>query len=150
MAAVLLSRVARNPAFTVAADGTRPPLPTARWDLVLLDAPCSGTGTLRRHPELRWRLAPTDIAERARPQRRPAHRPEGQCDACRGGETGALEPEENEELLGDLPTGYGTVAVRPTLPPGVPALDTAANGVVVPVTADGDGFTVHAVRRSET
>jgi 16S rRNA (cytosine967-C5)-methyltransferase len=31
----------------------------------LIDAPCSGTGTLRRHPEIRWRLAPEDITAMA-------------------------------------------------------------------------------------
>lgn len=31
------------------------------FDAVLLDAPCSGTGTMRRHPEIRWTLAPADI-----------------------------------------------------------------------------------------
>ncbi|MDO4637332.1 MAG: RsmB/NOP family class I SAM-dependent RNA methyltransferase [Lautropia sp.] len=34
----------------------------AGWsDLVLLDAPCSGSGTLRRHPDLKWRLQPGDV-----------------------------------------------------------------------------------------
>ncbi|MDO5056546.1 MAG: RsmB/NOP family class I SAM-dependent RNA methyltransferase [Lautropia sp.] len=33
-----------------------------QWaDLVLLDAPCSGSGTLRRHPDLKWRLQPADV-----------------------------------------------------------------------------------------
>lgn len=32
-----------------------------RADLVLVDAPCSGTGTLRRNPELKWRMNPADI-----------------------------------------------------------------------------------------
>jgi 16S rRNA (cytosine967-C5)-methyltransferase len=32
-----------------------------RADRVLVDAPCSGTGTLRRQPELKWRLAPADV-----------------------------------------------------------------------------------------
>lgn len=36
------------------------------FDLVFLDAPCSGTGTLRRHPEIRWRMAPDDIIACAR------------------------------------------------------------------------------------
>ena len=36
-------------------------LPEASFDAVLLDAPCSGVGTLRRHPEIRWRLKPEDI-----------------------------------------------------------------------------------------
>ena len=32
---------------------------------MLLDAPCSGVGTLRRHPEIRWRLKPEDITSMA-------------------------------------------------------------------------------------
>ena len=35
---------------------------------VLVDAPCTGTGTLRRNPELKWRLGPQDVAELARKQ----------------------------------------------------------------------------------
>jgi 16S rRNA (cytosine967-C5)-methyltransferase len=43
------------------------PLPFAAesFDKVLVDAPCSGTGTLRRNPEIRWRLSPADIARLA-------------------------------------------------------------------------------------
>lgn len=37
----------------------------AAFDAALVDAPCSGTGTLRRHPEIRWQLAPRDIDEMA-------------------------------------------------------------------------------------
>jgi 16S rRNA (cytosine967-C5)-methyltransferase len=45
---------------TVAGDAARPlELPEA--DNVLLDAPCSGLGVLRRRPDLRWRKAPADI-----------------------------------------------------------------------------------------
>jgi 16S rRNA (cytosine967-C5)-methyltransferase len=32
----------------------------------LIDAPCSGTGTLRRHPEIRWRLTPKDVTAMAK------------------------------------------------------------------------------------
>lgn len=39
------------------------------FDRVLVDAPCSGTGTLRHNPEIRWRLKPTDIAELAGKQK---------------------------------------------------------------------------------
>lgn len=40
-------------------------LPEASFDAVLFDAPCSGVGTLRRHPEIRWRLKPEDITSMA-------------------------------------------------------------------------------------
>lgn len=40
-------------------------MPEASFDAVLLDAPCSGVGTLRRHPEIRWRLKPEDITSMA-------------------------------------------------------------------------------------
>ena len=33
------------------------------FDRILLDAPCSGTGTLARNPEIKWRLNPADIDE---------------------------------------------------------------------------------------
>lgn len=39
-----------------------------RFDVVFVDAPCSGLGTLRRHPEIRWRLKPESVASFARTQ----------------------------------------------------------------------------------
>lgn len=50
----------------VVADGRAPAL--GRADVVLVDAPCSGTGTLRRHPDARWRLTAADIVSLARLQ----------------------------------------------------------------------------------
>ncbi|MDO4538537.1 MAG: RsmB/NOP family class I SAM-dependent RNA methyltransferase, partial [Coriobacteriales bacterium] len=61
----------------VAADGCTldsPDLPAelvGSFDLVFLDAPCSGTGTLRRHPEIAWRLEPAAV-DRANPDSLPA------------------------------------------------------------------------------
>ena len=40
----------------IAADGRYPPLRSGRFDVVLVDAPCSGLGTLRRRPDARWRI----------------------------------------------------------------------------------------------
>jgi 16S rRNA (cytosine967-C5)-methyltransferase len=49
-------------AEVIVADGTRPPWPEGSVDRVLVDAPCSGLGALRRRPEARWRKAESDIA----------------------------------------------------------------------------------------
>jgi len=41
----------------------------AAYDLIVLDAPCSGLGVLRRHPDAKWRLKPTDVPRLAELQR---------------------------------------------------------------------------------
>jgi 16S rRNA (cytosine967-C5)-methyltransferase len=51
------------------ADGRAAPLPDGVFDRVLVDAPCTGLGALRRRPEARWRRRPDDVAELARLQR---------------------------------------------------------------------------------
>jgi 16S rRNA (cytosine967-C5)-methyltransferase len=48
----------------VCADGVRPPFRTG-FDRVLADAPCSGLGTLRRHPDIKWRMSPEAISRLA-------------------------------------------------------------------------------------
>ncbi len=47
----------------VTADGTRPAWPDGAFDRVLVDAPCSGLGALRRRPESRWRRSPDDVRD---------------------------------------------------------------------------------------
>jgi len=54
----------------VVADGTAPPHPGATFDRVLLDAPCSGLGTLRRRSDARWRITEADVDDLAALQRR--------------------------------------------------------------------------------
>jgi 16S rRNA (cytosine967-C5)-methyltransferase len=62
-----LRRVEARNVVSVVADAMAPPLAPA--DAVLLDAPCTGTGTFRRHPDARWRLKPSDLAVMASTQR---------------------------------------------------------------------------------
>jgi len=55
---------------TVVADATAPPFEPDSFDAVLVDAPCSGLGSLRRRADARWRIQPTDVAALAGLQRR--------------------------------------------------------------------------------
>ena len=91
----------------VALDGTRS-LPFARkFDRILVDAPCSGTGTLGRNPEIKWRLRPEDLADlQGRQKALLRHASEM---LLPGGvlvyATCSLEREENEDVVearGDL------------------------------------------------
>ncbi|MYD06062.1 MAG: hypothetical protein F4098_05605 [Acidimicrobiaceae bacterium] len=50
-----------NGVAVVVADGTAPPFRRRTFDAVLVDAPCSGLGSLRRRPDARWRIEPQDI-----------------------------------------------------------------------------------------
>lgn len=54
-----LDRFGRS-CYVVRGDGRRPPVRDG-LDAVLLDAPCSGLGVLRRRPEARWRVGPADV-----------------------------------------------------------------------------------------
>lgn len=50
-------------------DGRAPSLPADSFDRVLVDAPCTGLGALRRRPEARWRRTPADVPDLAKLQR---------------------------------------------------------------------------------
>ena len=54
-------RLVDGTAGVVAGDGTRPPFREGAFDRVLVDAPCTGLGALRRRPEARWRRRPDDL-----------------------------------------------------------------------------------------
>lgn len=89
----------RRDAPLVAADAELPPW-RASFDRVVLDAPCTGTGTLRRHPELRWRFRETEVARLAAASSRmlaalgAAVAPRGLLVLV----TCSIEREENEEV----------------------------------------------------
>lgn len=56
-------RGAEGTAGVVAGDGTRPAFRAGSFDRVLVDAPCTGLGALRRRPEARWRRRPEDLTD---------------------------------------------------------------------------------------
>jgi 16S rRNA (cytosine967-C5)-methyltransferase len=83
----------------VVADGAAPPFRSA--EVVLVDAPCTGTGTLGRHPDARWRLSEGDIRTLAGIQDRIL---DGAAEVVAPGgllvyATCSLEPEENEDRV---------------------------------------------------
>ena len=83
-------------------DAMKPlPFPDESFDRVLLDTPCSGTGTLRRNPEIRYRLRPEDINELAEQQKQMLAR--AAAVVRPGGRvlysTCSVEPEENEQVI---------------------------------------------------
>jgi 16S rRNA (cytosine967-C5)-methyltransferase len=66
----LVERVVEGLPVTVhVADGRDSGLPAGSFDRVLVDAPCTGLGALRRRPEARWRRQPSDVGELAKLQR---------------------------------------------------------------------------------
>ncbi len=86
-------------------DATRElPFANESFDRVLVDAPCSGTGTLRHNPEIRWRLQASDIDAMAEKQQLILRQA---AQAVRTGgllvySTCSLEPEENEAVIADF------------------------------------------------
>lgn len=102
----------------VAARADAPPVRDA--DLVLVDVPCSGTGTLRRHPDARWRLKPEDIPSLALVQDRILDGAAGVVPI--GGflvySTCTLEPEENEERVRAFLRRHPGFQVEPSGDPG--------------------------------
>lgn len=99
-----LKRLAAGKAHLVELDAEQP-LPFQRqFDRILLDAPCSGTGTLARHPEIRWRLESNQLAESHKHQASMLRMALLQLST--GGRlvysTCSMEPEENEEVVDEV------------------------------------------------
>jgi 16S rRNA (cytosine967-C5)-methyltransferase len=132
----------------VRADALRPPL-AALFDSVLLDAPCSGLGTLARHPDIRWRLGPADLARHAARQKAllsalaPLVKPGGRLVYA----TCSVEPEETDEVV--LPF----LEARPDfsaedLPPWAEPFRSGAFVRTGTPASRGDAFFAARLRRS--
>jgi 16S rRNA (cytosine967-C5)-methyltransferase len=81
--------------------GSSLPFPFQSFDRVLVDVPCSGTGTLRHNPEIRWRLLPSDISALAQQQKQFLR---NAADFLKPGgrliySTCSVDSEENEEVV---------------------------------------------------
>ena len=118
-------------------------------DCVLIDAPCSGTGTFARHPDARHRLQAGDIDRLAESQTAIL---EGSCSAVRPGgllvyATCSLEPEENEHQVDRFLAGHSEF--RRERPDGVPdeMLSPMGDLVILPQLHGMDGAYAARLRR---
>jgi 16S rRNA (cytosine967-C5)-methyltransferase len=123
--------------------------PVGRADLVLVDAPCSGTGTLRRHPDARWRLEPDAPAGLARVQARLL---EGAARVVPSGgllvySTCTLEPEENDGVVDAFLADQQDFEAAPPDDPGLEDVDARGRLSVLPQRTGFDGAFAARLRR---
>lgn len=139
-------RLGLRSVHTVVADGRRPPVRPASFDRVLLDAPCSGLGVLRRRPEARWRLDPTDVVRLAHLQRELlaaaalAARPGGLLAYC----VCTLSREETLDV--DAWTAEALPGLRPVDPLGPPWRPHGRGALLLPQDAGTDGMYLLVLR----
>ena len=120
------ARLGATGVVALAADATRPPFAAGAFDHVLIDAPCSGLGTLRRRADARWRVTATDVGELAVPQQR-------MLDAC------APLVRPGGTLVYSVCTLLAAESVDHTIPAGFVALSDRPDGEWRPF---GDGWRV--------
>jgi 16S rRNA (cytosine967-C5)-methyltransferase len=125
------------------------------FDAILLDAPCSATGTFRRHPDVLWAARPGDIASLSAVQARlldsAARRlaPGGRLVYC----VCSLEPEEGEQQIAGFLARHGDFETRPADPDryGAPAASLTPEGWLrlLPHQREGgqDGFFAACLQR---
>lgn len=133
---------------TVHADGSSSGLPPGSADLVLLDAPCSGLGVVRRRPELRWRRSHDDVLSLGEVQRRLLRaavslvRPGGRVaySVCTWT---TYEADAAVEEVAD----EGLVTVNPS-----PSVGTATpfGTQIAPDVDNGDGMYISIMQRTES
>ncbi|HEY4953442.1 MAG TPA: 16S rRNA (cytosine(967)-C(5))-methyltransferase RsmB [Gemmatimonadaceae bacterium] len=120
-------------------------------DAVLVDAPCTGTGTFRRHPDARWRLRFADIAAAVEIQENLLRA--AATVVAPGGlliySTCSLEPEENERQIEKFLSEHADWRLEPPPTGAVPA-ETLDGGYlrVLPQLAGSDGAFAARLRRT--
>jgi 16S rRNA (cytosine967-C5)-methyltransferase len=131
--------------------------PPGAFDRILLDAPCSGLGVIRRKPDLKWAKQPGDSAALARTQLRllgavaPLLKPDGVLVYS----TCTLDPEENEGVVRAFlqahPEFAPDPAVRALVPAAVLRESRTMDGSVqiLPHVFHSDGFFICRLRRRE-
>lgn len=140
------ARLGASSVVTVVADGTTPPFRAERFDLVLVDAPCSGLGVLRRRPDARWRVQAGDVERLAALQRRlllsasRLVRPGGVLaySVCTltTAETAAIDRWAAKELPG----------FAPVPPPGAPWIHAGRGALLLPQAEGTDGMFLLALK----
>lgn len=131
------------------ADGRHPGLPAGSFDRVLLDAPCTGLGALRRRPEARWRRTEADVAPLVTLQR------DLLASAARlvrpGGVIGYVtcspHLSETAGVIGRRDPSLTPVDARPLLP-GVPGLGDGPTAQLWPHRHGTDGMFLALLRKS--
>jgi 16S rRNA (cytosine967-C5)-methyltransferase len=133
----------------VVADGTEPPFRPCSFAGVLVDAPCTGLGVLRRRPDARWRARPEDPERLAALQR---HLLGAAAELVAPGGvlvysvctlTKAETVDVDSWLATELPPGWGEVVP----PPGPPWEPLGRGAVLLPQAAGTDGMFVLGLRR---
>jgi len=121
-----------------------------RMDLVFIDAPCTGTGAWRRHPDTKWRLSPETLAKRMADQDIVLDL--GATFTRVGGRmvyvTCSILPEEDEDRVAAFLQRRTDFALTPVTDPALSAYRTAEGYLrLSPRSSDTDGFFVALLER---
>lgn len=124
----------------VVSDGRNAPF-ARKFDVVLLDAPCSATGTIRKNPELKWRLREAELQDFARLQRELLASALQLANRYLVYSTCSLEREENDAVV----EGRAREDITPFVPAGARAW--VQDGVLRLTPESGaDGFTAFVLK----
>jgi 16S rRNA (cytosine967-C5)-methyltransferase len=145
--ATLVARWGSPNVRVVGADALRPPF-RGRFDAVLVDAPCSGLGTLGRHPDIRWRSRPEELPRHAERQRQileavtPLVAPGGRLvySVC------SPEPEETEGVVAPFLADHPELTVE--IPPAWAAPFAEGASLRTRAESGGDEFFAAILRKA--